>query len=272
MIRSPPLRRIACILTVVLFRSIPFITSHAQVLVAEVLKAKHSYRWVEPVVNRTATVKEAITIAIEGGLSGMMVLEEDNHHCVGLITSRDLLRIMAASIKDGETNDQLMEKTVGDFMTPISQVIYGRPDETVGMCRTVMAKLGIKCLPILSREGRVEGLLTARDMSDFGLSASDKGGKKSYLNDVAERVGLSSNTSMAEPPTFLKAHLALEQSPLYINLGISALPHPFKTENGVGRNHRGKTDGLPGTGATIADETIVPVYSHLVVMFPYLVR
>jgi CBS domain-containing protein len=179
--------------------------------------------------------------SIEGGLSGMMVLEENLNNVVGLITSRDLLRIMALGIKEGESNESLLDRQVGDFMTPISQVIYGRPDETVGMCRTVMAKLGIKCLPILSRKGRVEGLLTARDMSDFGLSATDKGGKKNYLNDVSERVGLSSDTSMAEPPAFLRAHLALEQSPLFVNVGISALPHPFKTENGVARNQRGKT-------------------------------
>jgi CBS domain-containing protein len=213
-----------------------------QVLVSEVLKSKHSHRWVDPVVPKTATVKQAIVTTIEGGLAGMMVLEENQNNVVGLITSRDLLRIMALGIKEGETNESLLDRQVGDFMTPIGQVIFARPDETVGMCRTVMAKLGIKCLPILSRKGRVEGLLTARDMSDFGLSASDKGGKKNYLNDVSERVGLSSDTSMAEPPAFLRAHLALEQSPLFVNVGISALPHPFKTENGVARNQRGKRE------------------------------
>jgi len=202
-----------------------------------VLKVKHSYRWVDPVIPRDATVQEAIVTTIEGGLSGMMVLEDRSHNrVVGLLTSRDLLRIMASGIKEGDEN--IMERSVGDYMTPISQVIFGRPDETVGMCRTIMAKLGIKCLPILSREGRVEGLLTARDMSDFNLSAKDKGGKKSFLNDVSERVGLSSDTSMAEPPSYWKAHLALEQTPLFINVAHAALPHPFKTVNGVGGSHR----------------------------------
>jgi len=88
----------------------------------------------------------------------------------------------------------------------------------------------------------VEGLLTARDMSDFGLSAKDKGGKTSYLNDVSERVGLSSNTSMAEPPTYLKAHLALEQTPLYVNIGVAALPHPFKGPEGLANNARGTSE------------------------------
>jgi CBS domain-containing protein len=159
---------------------------------------------------------------------------------VGLLTSRDLLRIMALGIKDGESNDEIMNRVVGDYMTPISQVIYGRPEETVGMCRTIMAKLGIKCLPILSREGTVEGLITARDMSDFGLTAKDRGGKKAFLNDVSSRVGLTSDTSMAEPPLYLQAHLALENKPLFLNIGIASLPHPYKTNNGVGNSQRGE--------------------------------
>lgn len=44
---------------------------------------------------------------------------------------------------------------------------------------------------------------------------------------------------MADPPSFLKAQLAFEQSPLYVNIGKALLPHPFKTPTGVGRNHRG---------------------------------
>lgn len=236
-----------------------------KVLISEVLKAKHSYRWVDPVVSENATVKEAILATIEGGLSGMMVIDDESDESssgneggsvddkngssvttaarrkvVGLLTSRDLLRIMALGIKEGEADGRMLNRGIGEFMTPISQVIYGRPEETVGMCRTIMAKLGIKCLPILSRQGRVEGLITARDMSDFGLTAKDKGGKQAYLNDVSQRVGLSSNTSMADPPQFLRAHLALEQSPLFVNIGQAALPHPFKTPHGTaGRNQRG---------------------------------
>lgn len=209
-------------------------------MISEVLKAKHSYRWVDPVLHQNSTLDSAIVTIIEGGLSGAMVLDPESKRVVGLLTSRDLLRIMASGIKEGETGDTIMRRVVGDFMTPISQVIYARPNETVGVARTLMAKLGIKCLPILSSEGKVEGLLTARDMSDFGLSAKEKGGKTSYLKDVSERVGLSSDTSMAEPPTYLKAHLALEQTPLFINIGVAALPHPFKGPHGLARNIRGR--------------------------------
>ena len=81
-------------------------------------------------------MSEAIQIAIEGGLSGMMVIEEvdEQKKVIGLITSRDLLRIMAGSIRDGDqTPEQILNQGITAFMTPISQVIYGRPHETIGM-------------------------------------------------------------------------------------------------------------------------------------------
>jgi len=219
--------------------------------IREVLDAKHAFRWLNPVISQDTRIREAIKTTIEGGLSGMMVIEatteddrniykEDNSNqrVVGLLTSRDLLRMMAKGLKEGISDEEIMNRVIGDYMTPISQVIYGRPSETIGMCRSLMAKLGIKCLPILSDEGKVEGLVTSRDMNDFGLSASDKGGKKAYLNDISERVGLSSDTSMAEPPTYMHAHLALQQIPLATNIGTAELPHPYKTHDGVGSSRR----------------------------------
>ena len=125
-------------------------------------------------------------------------------------------------------------------MTPINQVIYARPNETIGMCRAIMGKLGIKCLPILSGS-RVEGILTTRDLSDFYFDAADKGGKKHYLANVSGRIGLT-GASMAEAPMFLTGHLALQHDPLYLNVGVAEYPHPYKFENGVGGNRRGEID------------------------------
>lgn len=195
-------------------------------------------------ISETATVREAIEYTVEGGLSGMMVVRDEK--VVGLLSSRDLLRILASGFADRRnTAESIMQNQIGSHMTPIRQVIYARPDETVGMCRAIMAKLGLKCLPILEGN-QVKGLVTAKDMSDYGLKAIDKGGKEAYLQTVSSRVGLSSNTtSMADPPQYLRAHLALEQSPLYINIGTGALPHPFKMEGGrVARDMRGMKEWL----------------------------
>lgn len=102
-----------------------------------------------------------------------------------------------------------------------------------------MGNLGIKCLPILSSNGKVEGLITFRDLNDFGLSASDKGGKESYLKVISDRVGLGSDTSMAEPPNYVTSvGLATKQQPLFVNLGLNELPHPYKTHDGVDLNPR----------------------------------
>jgi len=235
--------------------------------IREVLDAKHAFRWINPVIREDTKIREAIKISIEGGLSGMMVIEattEDNRdlynediqnqRVVGLFTSRDILRMMAASLKEGISDEEIMDRLIGDYMTPISQVIYGRPSETIGMCRSLMGKLGIKCLPILSDEGKVEGLVTSRDMNDFGLSASDKGGKKAYLNDISERVGLSSDTSMAEPPTYMHAHLALQQKPLATNVGMAELPHPYKTHDGVGHSRRDHGPQDLATDLTLSED------------------
>lgn len=214
----------------------------SDVTIQEVLKAKHTARWVEPVIPHNATVRDAIVTCISQNISGMMVVDRSDtmkrqQKCVGLLTSRDLLRIMAASIKDGMSAEEILNQSVIRHMTPINQVIYGRPDETIGMCRAIMAKLGIKCLPILV-DGRVEGIITAKDMSEFYYDPKDLGGKKNYLTDVSERVGLSENTSMAEPPIFVRQHLASKHDPLFINVGTAEYPHPFKSHDGVGANRR----------------------------------
>jgi len=220
----------------------------SQVPISEVLKSKHTLRWVEPIICRNSTVREAIAVCIDLGISAMMVIDNQSitsdsavltqrGKVVGMATSRDLLRIINIGITEGESADDILSKKVGEYMTPITQVIYARPEETVGMCRSIMAKLGVKCLPILSN-GRVEGLITARDMSDFGLDAAEKGGKKHYLDSVLHRVGLSSNTSMAEPPAYIRAHVDIQQNPLFMNVGLAELPHPYKKPESCGMNRR----------------------------------
>jgi len=219
---------------------------------------------VEPTIDGNSTVRNAIEVCIERGLSAMMVVDTDpvvnkNHFhgsalnqrgkVVGMATSRDFIQIIHSGLKDLDDSTRtsldmnkergIFQMKLGDNMTPITQVIYARPEEMIGMCQKIMAKLGVKCLSILSH-GRVEGLVTSRDMSDFSLDATERGGKKHYLENGSDRTGLSSsNTSMAEPPAYIWAHLALQKNPLYMNIGVAELPHPFKTPESCGMNRRG---------------------------------
>lgn len=229
--------------------STPKVMRLSDVPISEVLKAKNALRYVEPVISKDSTVHEAIETCIDRGLSGMMVVEtvDDKTNTenplaggkvVGMATSRDLLRIINSGLKDGDAPEEILKKKVGEHMTPISQVIFARPEETVKMCRSIMAKLGVKCLPILSN-GTVEGLVTARDISNYGLDAKDRGGKKHYLESVSERVGMGSNTSMAEPPSYMTENeYSMHQEHIYANISVSELPHPYKKPTSCGMNRR----------------------------------
>ena len=94
------------------------------------LKAKHTLRWVEPVICQTSTIRYAISICIDRGLSGMMVVDRDETtsdtsrergKVVGLTTPRDLLRRVSAGLKEGKSSDEVLDETIENFMTPISQ-------------------------------------------------------------------------------------------------------------------------------------------------------
>ena len=61
------------------------------------------------------------------------------------------------------------------------------------------------------------------------------------MENRSERMGLRSDTtSMAEPPAYIRAHLKMQKSPLYMNIGVAELPHPFKTLESCGMNRRGE--------------------------------
>jgi len=202
--------------------------------ISEVLKFKHSLRWEEPVICRNDTIRDAINLCVTRNLSGIMVVDnEDNaeRRVVGMITSRDLLRILDSGLGEGQDASNILSRAVDLDMKPIKKVVYARPDDTISTCRSVMARLGTKCVPVLSKEGRVEGVVDSKDLFDFALHVTgDRSGKGGYLKDVAGRVGMTMNTSMADPPSYVGSRLAARRKPLYASVGSAQLPHPFKTK------------------------------------------
>mmetsp|Transcript_25086 Transcript_25086/g.47144 ORF Transcript_25086/g.47144 Transcript_25086/m.47144 type:complete len:579 (-) Transcript_25086:73-1809(-) len=237
----------------------------SNVKISDVLQRKHTERWVDSTICYSTTVGEATQIVIERGLSGLMVVDKSTNinsethqkgKVLGMMTSRDLLRRFSKGRLEGRSFDEVGGERVEDFMTPLNKVVYGRPEETVGQARDVMAKVGIKCLPIMSKEGRVEGILTARDMTDYGLDAKDKGGKEAFLNSISGRVGMSEHASMADPPSFMAYELNAMNKPLYVNVGTDAMPHPFKTESGVAGNKRLHGPGDYATDCDLSEDAM----------------
>ena len=152
---------------------------------------------------------------------------------LGICTSRDLLRQYGGTSGDDRDITKIENTMVETFMTPIKKVVYIKPEETVRKARDIMAKIRMKALPIISKEGRVEGIVTARDITDYGISAEERGGKQAFLKDMVGRVGINQNTSVADPPTFMESELKNMSKPLNSNVGSSCLPHPFKTTEGI---------------------------------------
>lgn len=103
-----------------------------KVKIADVLKAKHTLRWVAPTISQESTIQEAISVAIERGLSGMMVVDREEKlersrekgKVVGMTTSRDLLRVMHKDFRDGKDPQEVMDTRVKSFMVSVSQQTF----------------------------------------------------------------------------------------------------------------------------------------------------
>jgi protein phosphatase PTC7 len=130
--------------------------------------------------------------------------------------------------------------TLDTIMTPLSRLVFVRPNETVSKATEVMAHTGRVMLPVITVEGRVEGIITASDIIEFGTgtTAEQRGGKKQFLEDMVGRTGTELG-SMADPPGFIGRQTSgTDGDQLYVNVGEHKLPHPFKTETGVAGNRR----------------------------------
>jgi CBS domain-containing protein len=173
-----------------------------------VLRAKHSDHWVEYTISRSSSLHDAIDVMITRDLSGLMVVDlgasvneltRQRGKVLGMISSRDLLRRIHQHSLDEWSLDAVHGELVESFMTPLASLVFARPEETVAKASEVMAHTDRVMLPVISSEGRVEGIVTAKDFLGFGVQAKEKGGKEAYLKDMAGRTG-AEQTSMAEPP------------------------------------------------------------------------
>jgi CBS domain-containing protein len=152
--------------------------SHSsQLRVSDILRRKqNSVAWVDPVVVESATLREAVGRLIEDDLYALMVVQASevtketnapirrtdstssssssspnnaaaSRKIVGMITGRDLLKGLAASYQQSSSTATIV--SVRDCMTPISQVVFGRPDEKVHVVQHLLETLGLPCMVCL---------------------------------------------------------------------------------------------------------------------------
>ena len=113
------------------------------------------------VMRRPATVSpstriiDAVKIMNEQGASSVVVVD-DYGRPVGIFTERDLVRIVAEGIS--------LESEVGKVMTP--NPITVKVDDPLSIALSKMAEHRIRNLPVVDSEGRLAGLITARDVTE----------------------------------------------------------------------------------------------------------
>lgn len=96
------------------------------------------------------------------------VVVDTNQKVVGILCKRDYIF------------EENKDKRAVDCMTPLKNLIYGKPNTPVTDAKKIFQKNKIEKLPLLDREGRLKGLITAKSIVNyekFPYSTKDKDGR-----------------------------------------------------------------------------------------------
>ncbi len=104
-------------------------------------------------IGPTATVFEAIRTMVDHNVGSILVMEEDA--IVGIFTERDYLRRIALEGRTSSTTK------VHEVMT--TEVRTVRPNRTIGECLSLMTKHKCRHLPVCTREGELQGIVSIGD-------------------------------------------------------------------------------------------------------------
>ena len=116
---------------------------------------------VRDVMRRPATVRpstriiDAVKVMNEQGTSSVIVVD-DYGRPLGIFTERDLVRVVAEGVS--------LESEVGEVMTPNPVTV--RIDDPLSLALSKMVEHRIRNLPVVDSEGRLAGLVTARDVTE----------------------------------------------------------------------------------------------------------
>jgi CBS domain-containing protein len=103
-------------------------------------------------IKEDTPVYEAVQLAVEHGVSGMPVVDDDMT-LVGLVSEKDLLRLFRER-QDAEN------KTAGDFMTQPA-ICFDEEESLVDICDFLMRNI-FRRVPITSKQ-KLVGIISIRD-------------------------------------------------------------------------------------------------------------
>lgn len=146
-------------------------------LLSEILRFKGSLvHTIEP----DATLGDVVQALVEHNIGALVVCQprEDGRpgRMLGIISERDILRACAAS------GSEFTQRGVSDVMT--TNVITGRPNDTVTETMGVMTDHRIRHLPILDSHEELVGMISIGDLvkSEFHEAVAENHYLKSYIH------------------------------------------------------------------------------------------
>lgn len=114
----------------------------------------------------TATVEEAAKLMYSEGV-GSVVITSPEGRVLGIFTERDLVRVVGRGIP--------LTTRVGEVMTKNPVTI--RAEDALTKAVLILAERKIRHLPVVDEEGRVRGVISARDIAST---------LKKYLEELGE--------------------------------------------------------------------------------------
>lgn len=114
-------------------------------------------------VSRDATVLDAAILMNQHKIGALIV--RDGDRLEGIFTERDVLRrIVAARLDPAQIR-------VGDVMT--TDVIVCEGDCSIEDARNIFRNQRIRHLPVVDREGRLEGMISIGDLNAYQLNGQE---------------------------------------------------------------------------------------------------
>lgn len=102
-------------------------------------------------ISSESSIDQARQRMEEDDIGGLMVVDDDNY-LLGIVTNRDVLLALEGDV------------SVSQVMTPREKLITASQDETFEEARRKLYEHRIEKLPLVDKEGRLAGLITAQDI------------------------------------------------------------------------------------------------------------
>jgi IMP dehydrogenase len=135
------------------------------------VKRSHSYIVEKPLcLQRGATVREARLFTRKHNITGILIEERPgSYHLAGLLSNRDM-----------PWSEGMEERRVEEFMTPADRLVTAEPDISVTDAERILFEKRIEKLPLVNRDGIIQGLITKKDLilsRQRPYSSKDKKGR-----------------------------------------------------------------------------------------------